>query len=190
MRETGGASVSPYPVLHSGPVIVAGNAECLHNDLRSVREKFGDIPVIAVNGAGREVKAFALYSKHPDRFLTHRWADKQLFWFGDDFTLHAGRPRSLAEPHVDFWWPDAYGGGGSAWDARKVAAMMGFHLVILCGCPMIAGPYVGGHSIGGFMDRKDVVEGFRREIEADASWHEGVVSASGWTRHILGSPNC
>lgn len=184
--ETGGLlSGPPYPFVHAGTVIVAGNAQCLHDDLRRAFDRFGDAPVIAVNGAAREVKAFALYSKHPERFIANRWADHQKTKFGDDFTLHGGRV-ALSCTHVDYWWPKCYGGGGSAWDARKVARRMGFDLVVLCGCPMEPGPYVGGHNIGGFMNRKDVVEGFQDEIAADVGWHDGVVSASGWTRKILG----
>lgn len=182
--QRGGASVPPYPVQHGGPVIVAGNAACLFDDLKSARAEFGDVPVIAVNGAAREVKAFALYSKHPERFIANRWAYWQERRFGDDFTLHGGRV-ALSCTHIDHWWPDAYGGGGSAWDARKVAAMMGFDLVILCGCPMVPGPYVGGHGIGGFMTREDVVNGFRADIEADTWWQKGAISMSGWTKEIL-----
>ena len=183
--ETGGLNGPPYPFTHSGPVIVAGNAECLHDDLRRAFERYGDAPVIAVNGAAREVKAFAGYSKHPERWIANGWARKQEKKFGPGMTLHGGRV-ALSCTHVDYWWPDCYGGGGSAWDARKVAAKMGFDLVILCGCPMEPGPYVGGHNIGGFMHRQDVVEGFQREIEADTIWHDGVASMSGFTRGLFG----
>lgn len=174
-----------YPHKHSGPVIVAGNALCLHEDLALARETYPSAPVIAVNGASRETKAFALYSKHPERFLMLGWIRNQIRLFGDDFTVHGGK-LALSNTHVDYWWPLAYGVGGSAWDARKMASMMGFDLVILCGCPMVPGPYVGNHNIGGFMHRDDVVLGFQKDIECDTNWHKGAVSMSGFTREILG----
>lgn len=182
-RKGGGLSSPPYPFTYSGPCIVAGNAWCLHDDIENARTVYGDIPVIAVNGAAAEIKAFALYSKHPERLF--RWAKQQEHKFGGDFTQHSGRI-ALSCTHIDHWWPKAWGGGGSAWDARKVAAMMGFDSVILCGGPMTPGPYVGNHNIGGFMASDDVVAGFQRAIEADRGWHDGCISMSGWTKELLG----
>ncbi len=183
MRK-GGASVPPYPFNHSGPCIVAGNAWCLPDDLDKALSLYPKAPIMAVNGAAKEVNAFALYSKHPERLISHRWLYHQRRKFGEA-TVHGGKP-VISCPHVEYWWPDAYGGGGSAWDARKVAHFMGFDLVILCGCPLVPGPYVGGHNLGGFMARRDVVDGFREAIEADAGWHDGAISMSGWTKEILG----
>jgi len=166
---------------------VAGAAWCLHEDLHLARALVGDVPVIAVNAAAREVRAFALFTQHTERFTQrgHEWIRHQRRLFGGGFTVHA--PGKGTEPHVDHWWPDARGGGGSAWGARKVAWLMGFDPVILCGCPLDPGPYAG-HRPGMFMTRANVIEDLRRGIEAEPHWHQGACSMSGWTCKVLGSP--
>lgn len=173
-----------YPYRHSGPCIVAGFAECLHEDLAKAKSIVGEVPVIAVNGAASAVKALILFSQHPERFSEYRWIEKQKH-FGADFTVHARGDGSL--PWVDYWWPTK-GGGGSAWHARKVAALIGFDTVVLCGCPLDPGPYVGGHSIGGFMHRQDVVDDLFDYVKNDKEWHKGAYSMSGRTRDLLGTP--
>lgn len=164
---------------------MAGNAFCLHDDLARAWEIYPDAPVIAVNGASRETNAIALYSSHPERMVQHgfEWLRHQRRLFGET-TVHASAFVPDC-PHVEYWWEDARGAGGSAWGARKLAWLLGFDPVVLCGCPLDPGPYVGGHNIGGFMSRRDVVDGFRGDIEADTGWHEGVTSMSGWTRDFL-----
>ena len=178
-------SIPPYPHRHSGPCIVAGSAACLYDDLAKARLKVGEAPVIAVNGAAKLVPAIALYSKHPRRFVERRWLEAQRFHFGHT-TTHADVRSGKRLVCVDYWWSGLWGGGGSAWDARKLAASLGFSPVILCGCPMIAGPHVGGLGFASFMHREDVVDGFLRQIEADTEWHKDVYSMSGATRDILG----
>ena len=149
---------------------------------------FPDAPAIAVNGAAREVEALALYSKHPERFVSARWMHHQRRKFGDGFTVHGSNvEKHGALPHVDHWWEDARGGGGSAWGARKLAWLMGFEPVVLCGCPLDAGVYVGNYSLGGLMARGDVIGQLRAGIEAEPEWHEGAYSMSGWTRDFLGA---
>lgn len=172
-----------YPYRHTGVCIVAGFAACLHEDLQRAKA-FGDVPVIAINGAAGEVKAFALFSQHPECFSGKRWIEKQKV-FGEDFTVHARGEGSF--PWVDYWWLTK-GGGGSAWHARKVASLMGFDQIILCGCPLDPGPYTGGHNIGGFMHRQDVVDDLFNQVKDDKQWHKGAYSMSGRTRELLGEP--
>jgi len=147
------------------------------------------VPVIAVNGAAKEVKAFILASQHPERMVARgfAWATRQARKFGPGFTIHAPGNDDGKNPHVHYWW-DVRKAGGSAWFARKVAQLIGFSPVILCGCPLDPGPYVGHHNIGGFMHRDDVVAELRKGIEADVEWHEGVFSMSGFTRDLFGEP--
>jgi hypothetical protein len=143
--------------------------------------------VIAVNGASKLVDADHVYSKHPERFITYRWLEAQRFRFGD-VTVHADVKAASRPDCVDEWWDGIWGGGGSAWDARKLAVRLGYEAVILCGVPMIAGPHVPQVQLGSFMHREDIVKEFRDQIEADAKWHKGATSMSGWTRDLLGSP--
>ncbi len=190
--ERGGHNASPsYPRSHSGPVLVCGNAWTLHDDLERARKLFPDAPCIAINGAAREVRALALYSWHPDRFKEagYEWIRRQQRRFGDGFEVHGARTYHNM-PWVEYWWPETKkGGGGSAWGARKMAWLMGFDQVVLCGCPLIPGPYVGNHGLGGLMTREQVVQMYVDQIKADRQWHEGAYSMSGCTRDILGEPN-
>ena len=177
----------------SGPVIVAGNAWCLHDDLARARDIYGDVPVIAINGAAREVKAFALYSGHPDRFVAngHEWIRHQARLFGDDFTVHSAANDLSTRancPFVDYWW-DGTGvaRGTSAWAARKMAHFMGFNLVILCGSPLVCGGYTG-YRPGLQMTKPEIIRRYCKIIKSEPEWHKGCLSMSGWTQELLGSP--
>ena len=185
-NESGGGISSP-PFSFTGACIVAGNAWNLHEDLEAVRAKIGDVPVIAVNGASREVKAIALYSAHPQRFveLGCEWIRHQRRLFGDGFTVHSSNKSIHGDlPFVQHWW-NITGGGGSAWGARKIAKLMGFSTVVLCGCPLTPGNYTG-HRLGMNMTKPEIVEQYASEIASDVDWHEGCYSMSGATRDILG----
>lgn len=190
----GGASVPPYPFQHSGAVIVCGNAWCLQEDFEAARALYPDAPVIAVNGAAGQVKAFALFSMHPRKLP--KWIAMQRR-FGDGFTVHAGgglrhdRPKfkrtSDAMPWVQYWWPGAAHGGTSVWCARRMAKQMGFGLVVLCGAPLSIGGYAGGRMAKAFQ-QEDTIRHYRGQIEADTMYHDGVRSMSGWTREVFGAP--
>lgn len=139
-----------------------------------------------MNGAAREVKAIALFSYHPQRFieLGSEWIRHQRRLFGPGFTVHSSRMEP-GMPYVNHWWQDARGGGGSAWGARKLAWLMGFYPVILVGCPLLPGNYAS-HRMGMNMTKPEIVRQYAAEIESDTDWHEGAYSMSGATREILG----
>ena len=181
----GGVSSPPYRYRHGGPCIVAGSAFCLPDDLRRARAIVGDVPVIAVNAAAREVRALFLFSQHAEQFVKRGWVRHQRKKFGDGFTVHSVGHSHV--PNVDYWW-SIKRSGGSGWNARKVALLVGFDSVVLCGCPLSPGPYVGKHNLGGLMHRVDVVDTLFGQIEADTAWHDGAYSMSGRTRKLLGEP--
>lgn len=180
-RVRGGVSTPPYTFRHSGPVLVCGNAWCLHEDLERVKSLYPEAPLIAVNGASREIPAFMLVSQHPENFVNARWVHHQRK-FKTTFTVHATKSFSL----VDYVW-ELNHRGGSAWLARKIAGSIGFDPVILCGCPMEVGNYAS-HKPGLLMSKKHVVEELAKQILKDEEWHKGCYSMSGWTRELLGSP--
>lgn len=187
-KRGGGKSWPLYNGKYSGPAIVAGNAWCLHDDIEKAREKFGCVPVIAVNGAAREVAAIALFSYHPQRFIERgcEWIRHQKEIFGPGFTVHASR-QEQGMPYVDHWWEDARGGGSSAWGARKLAWLMGFDPVVMVGCPLMPGNYTGFRP-GQLMTHPATTERYAAEIAADSVWHDGAYSMSGRTKEILGAP--
>lgn len=161
------------------PAFICGNAWTLPDDLEKAFKLYKDPFIIAVNGAAKEIKANVLFSQHPEYFIEKGWIRKQQrFW--DGFEVH-----SIHEyPYVDKCW-DIEKGGGSAWLARKAASLMGFNNVVLCGCPMEVGPYVGNHNLGGLMYREDIVDELFTQIKNDVEWHKGVISMSGRTRDLL-----
>jgi hypothetical protein len=184
-KRGGGVASPPFLYRHAGPALVCGNAWCLAGDLARARAIYPDAPAIAVNGAAALVKAVALYSKHPDRLISWGWIDAQMD-LHDEFKVHGSRAQPRM-PWVQHWWPDARGGGGSAWGARKLAWLMGFDPVILCGAPLTPGNYAD-HKPGVLMTQEAVIGRFRREIEAEPEWHAGVTSMSGWTEEFFGAP--
>lgn len=141
---------------------------------------------MAVNGASREIRANFLFSFHPERFVEcgSEWIRHQRRLFGSAFTVHGAKflPNM---PWVDFWWERARGKGGSAWGARKVAGLMGFSPVVLCGAPLVPMNYAS-HRMGMNMTKPEIVRQYASEIESDIDWHEGAYSMSGRTREILG----
>ena len=162
----------------SRPVLIAGSAWTLDEDLGRARTIWPHAPIVAVNDASRLVKAFALVSQHPERFETLGWVRKQRRFFGDDFTTH-----SNSAP-ADVVW-DLPSRGGSAWLARRIMGVLGFDPVVLCGCPMEPGHY-SGYTINGLMHQPEVVDELFGQIERDAEWHHGCVSMSGRTKALLG----
>lgn len=147
-------------------------------------------PIIAVNGAAGEVAADFLYSRHPERFRDPPfcWKGRQLKRFGAVPTVHSAsrRRHPRAVSWVDHWWLDTGGGGGSGWGARKLAGLLGFDLVVLCGMPLVPGNYSGNRP-GKLMTRDTVIADFRKGIEEEPEWHEGVLSMSGWTAARFGT---
>lgn len=132
------------------------------------------------------MKASFLYSKHPERMVGKGgyWIQKQQR-FHEDFTVHGSKFHENM-PWIDYFWEGARGGGGSGWGARKLASLLGFSTVILCGMPLESGNYASG--LSKLMKNPEIIDNLRREIEADVEWHEGVTSMSGWTRELLCSP--
>lgn len=180
--------------MHSGPVLVCGNAWCLHEDLEAARSIYPEAPVLAVNGASAQVKAFAMFTLHPLKM--RKWREAQEKKFGPGFTVHgAASPhdrnnlKRMVEfrPWFDYWWDFATGGGTSTWGARKLAHYMGFDLAVLCGMPLSEGGYADGKLARAFR-RQHTIDHYRKAILKDAGWHRGVVSLSGWTREQFGGP--
>ena len=184
-----------YPCRHDGPVLVCGNAWTLHDDLDRALKLYPLYPrIIAVNFATREVQADFIYSYHFAKLP--RWIADQEQRFPDaDFTVHSsgarleGRQRRREEyaPWVDYWWQEAKGSGTSVWNAVKMAKVMGFSEIVLCGAPLEPGPYANGKMARDYQ-RPEILARYRDGIAKDTDWHGGVYSMSGWTMGLLGLP--
>lgn len=185
------SSVKPaYLDKHEGVVLVCGHAFCFREDIVQARIFYPEAPVIAVNGAAGEIRAFALFTQHPIKLPG--WIKMQEDRFGLDFTTHAAGKHHIATKlghkavnGVEHWWEGVAGGGTSVWGARKMAHFMGFDKVVLVGAPLEVGGY-GDGKFSKLMQRPEVIEGYREYIKNDTAWHEGVVSTSGWTEEFFG----
>ncbi|MCR4306560.1 MAG: hypothetical protein NUV42_01175, partial [Candidatus Yonathbacteria bacterium] len=79
----------------------------MYDDIERARSLFPSAPIIAVNGASREVKAIALYSCHPHRFVEKgsEWIRHQRRLFGEGFTVHSSNKAKHGDlPYVEYWW--------------------------------------------------------------------------------------
>jgi hypothetical protein len=138
-------------------------------------------------------------STRRDRWFTHsissqkmgEWIECYKSKWGHDVPTHSipPSPDPIADhkshPLVDYWWRPARGMGSSSWSAMKVAKLMGYEEVILCGVPMEIVPYQNG--IPALTFNKHIPK-YRQYIESDTHWHDNVYSMSGWTRELLGPP--
>ena len=176
-----------YPLQHSGCVLVCALGPGLFEDLEQARVLRPNAPIIVVNMAAKRLKGFAIFSMHPDRMRL--FANEQRKRFGDDFTTHTGKlsynPRK--HPGVDYWWKGSAGRGTSGWQAARLADLMGFDEIILCGVPLIPGGYADGTPTK-LMHKPKVINFYKPQIERDTDLHHKVRSMSGWTRDLLGAP--
>lgn len=179
-----------YPVRHKGAVLVCGSAFCLPEDYARARRIFPDAPVIAVKDASCYVPSFALFGLHPAKMP--RAVAGQLK-INNEFTTHMSgsllertRLGGATSFRPDYWWPGCTE-GSSAWGARRMAAMMGFDTVVLCGAPLVQGGYIGGKISTSFR-QEGIVKKYKDAIMRDVDFHAGVHSMSGWTREVFGAP--
>lgn len=190
-------SVPPYPRRHSGPVLICGFGPGFYEDLVRAREIRPGAPCVAINEAAKAVRAFALFTLHPQKL--RRFRELQDLHFGPGhYTCHTGgKYAAMLERFrlMDHGWPLAAGGGTSAWAAQIMAKLMGFEERILVGVPLVYGNYADRSPAKGFKEGKqrrdgkgEVLANYRAYIERDTGWHAGCVSMSGWTRELLGAP--
>lgn len=195
LHETVRQSAPGYPYRHSGSVVICGFGETLFDDLARVAKIKPDLPTIGVNKVSAYVKCFAIYSFHYDQAHLGIWVEWQKKKFGDGFTVHApGNKEFLPHnqrnyPYVDYFWHASASRGSSAWCAVRMAKMMGFEEIILCGVPMQRLPYANKQPAWYFQSgRTNALDQFKKAIAEDTAHHPGVCSMSGWTREILGAP--
>ena len=130
--------------------------------------------------------------------------------WGDEVYIHM--PKKLIKPefmpYIDYIWNELAGvGGTSSWGAARLAKLLGYDEVILCGCPLemvkdddfYHDPEIFEASIrpgapphrGEPYANENAIRGYQRFIESDIvlGHGTGIKSMSGWTRKKLGAPN-
>lgn len=186
-------SAPAYPHKRTGTVLVCGFGPTLYGDLARVGKLRPGAPKIAVNNASTALKALAIFSQHYDSNKLGVWAKQQHKNFGPECEVHAPGPidrydrNKAIYPYVNYFWPQAKGTGTSAWAAAKLARMMGFTEIILCGVPLERGGYADNTFARDFR-HPHILKIYRDYIKKDTAWHEGVRSMSGWTKRFFGEP--
>lgn len=190
--EQSSASIPAYPYKRSGTCLVCGFAPTLFDDLAEARALRPGASVLAVNRAATAIDAFAVFSLHHGPEKLGRWVTVQRETFGPCEVHGHGLLTDLdkkraAYPYVDYWWWEARGTGTSAWAAAKLAKLMGFSEVILCGVLLERAPYADGSFCRDFR-RSNVLKIYRDYIKGDKNWHAGIYAMSGWPERYLGKP--
>ena len=148
----------PPPVIADEDVthcIVTGMGEPLMDDFMRAGNylaKKGEVfDVIGANRSCQLIRTDMNFSL--DRDNIRYWKSVSLNQSGP---WHSGQPAATKSkkdyPWVYYWWPMVQGAGSSAWGAAKVAFLMGYEEVILCGVPLEQGPYADGIYAPTFQD--------------------------------------
>ncbi len=170
-------------------MLLCGSAATLFDDLAGARALRSDADVIIVNAVAEIMEAENLFSLHPEKL--GMWRERHTIKFGSTPTTHSGRPRfdgCRLMSTVDHWWPEASSRGSSGWSGAKLAQLMGYDEVILCGVPLDPIHYAKRGPAKNFKSKK-MLNYYRAGVEADVAWHAKVRSMSGWTRERLGEPD-
>lgn len=189
-------------------VLVVGSAPCVRKDLAAARLLRPDADVIAVKFSVAIVHARIAVTHHGEHAERMKKLHRQCW--GDEVEIHMPKKKIHDEQKqfVDRMWDELAGTGGtSAWGAARIARLLGYEEIILCGCPLEVakhGDYYHDQEIfkaavkaGARRDRGEpfandnAIRGYQRFIESDLALGRGagIRSMSGWTMKKLGAPN-
>lgn len=204
-------------------MLVVGSAPCLYDDVRRALALRPFASLMLVNGACTAIEfaehVLAGHEEKAEQFATER---RRVFPNAPPWKLHGStHPHRLAEskrlfPSVTDWHPFEVGvGATSASKGAKLAFLLGFDEVILCGCPLDQPGYfegeakvsqsvmcmrIGDHgkargltnADGSKMDvqKTRIIQGYRLKMKelAAGEFKGKVFSMSGFTRECLGAP--
>lgn len=180
---------------YSGTVLICGSAPCLFDDYNEALRHRPNAEVIAINDAASVIYADFLATLHPED--AEKFRAKSMT---DNIIVISGQLR-LVPSEVDYWFTDCNSGGTTAGSAIKMARVMGFEEIILCGCPMSGGdgyfdakpkPNKFGMSsrFGNAPSDCRVVKTHQQRLcqEAHEGDYQNVSSMSGFTREFFGPP--
>ena len=189
-------------------VLIVGSAPCVRADLEAARLLRPDADVIAVKFSVAIVHARIAVTHHAEH--AQRMKAIHRGRWGDEVEIHMPKKKIMEKfkQHVDRAWPELIGTGGtSAWGAAKIAKLLGYEEVILCGCPLEVAkhgdcyhdPEIFDAAVASGASRNrgepfansNAIRGYQRFIESDIvlGAASGIRSMSGWTRKKLGAPD-
>lgn len=135
-------------------MLVVGSAPCLFDDVKQALALRPFASLMLVNGACTAIEnAEHVLAGHEEKAEFFARERRRVFPRAQPWRLHAcchthrvGQYRQMF-PSVTDWWPHETGvGATSASKAAKLAFLMGFDEVILCGCPMDQPGYFEGEA--------------------------------------------
>ena len=137
-------------------MLVVGSAPCLYEDVEEALKLRPLAEVMLINGACTAIEdAGHVLAGHEEKCEFFAEARKKAFPNAKPWRLHANtmdhRRNEMKHlcPSVTDWWPFERGiGATSASKAAKIAKMMGFDEVILCGSPLDDSGYFEGEGKG------------------------------------------
>lgn len=189
-------------------LLVVGSAPCAHEDLAAARKLYPDAEVMLVNGACTMVEnAEHMLAGHTVKAEEFVKARKEAFP-GRQIRVHANWARIGRQPKREFPsvtdWHGAHvsSGATSAGKAAMIGLDLGYHPIILCGCPMDGSGYSFDEAIVSqdkscqrvgdpkVQDRR-TIRGYRERLVALSKtvFKDKVFSMSGFTREHLGAPD-
>lgn len=183
----------------SGVCLVVGSAPCVHRDVEEALLAYPDAKICAVNDAAGLVMADYLATCHGEKIEQFIGAHEKS---NNDMALpeiHVKDAHEVTTERPCFRWTISIG-AGSAPFAAAVMALIGFDLVILCGCPMDGG---GGYAMpthkstpedprfGELDPSHSMVTTWKNQLEHMQEQHpelcSKIRSMSGHTQQVFGS---
>ncbi len=137
-------------------MLVVGSAPCLYEDVEQALKLRPFSTLMLINGACTAIEnAEHVLAGHEEKAEFFAEARRKAFPDAPPWRLHANtmehRRNEMKHlcPSVTDWWPFEKGiGSTSASKAAKIAKMMGFGEVILCGSPLDDSGYFAGEGKG------------------------------------------
>lgn len=194
-----------YPKKESGVCLVVGTAPCSDADVDAAMLLYPKADFCAVNEACALVPAHHLATAHGEKI--EKFIDlHERTWgiAGDDYELPTLHLRDIAEATTErpcYRWPIT-AGAGSAPFAAAAMALIGYDLIIFCGCPMIGGdgyalkdthPHTPADPrFGCLPPGHGMVKLWQSQLVAMREQHPEICakfrSMSGYTQEIFGAP--
>ena len=127
----------PVPVVtnnYSGTLVILGGARCVWEDFKNFKELIGPrkYAIMAINDIGIQIR------RDIDHMVSLHWQFLPAAKLLKPVNAH-GHFHTHGDKHhdgVDFVWPIENVGGTSAMYACKVAILLGYTKIVICGVPL------------------------------------------------------
>ena len=189
-------------------LLVVGSAPCWRDDLENARALYPVAELMLVNGACALVEdAEHMLAGHTAKATEFFTARQKAFPNAKPIRVHANwanpqRVSRIVYPCVTDWWGAGMSSGAtSAGKAALIGLEMGFHPIILCGCPMDGSGYDPKEAavkqdkscqrVGDARwQQRRMIMGYREKLVhlSRTTFKDRVYSMSGFTRTHLGAP--